>query len=303
MNIAIFGGGGFIGRHLVETLSGKGHNLYIIGRTEESIENAYYINCNTCEDLYSQIKDCSIIVDLVYATNPKTSFDDPINDIQSNLPITIERFELALKLKKLEKYIFVSSGGTVYGESHTELISENHVTNPISPYGITKLAIEKYGLMYAVLKKLPFIIARPSNAYGMGQKVGTGQGFIMAAIHSILMNKEIFVFGENGTVRDYIHVKDLAAGLESIVLKGGIGETYNIGSGVGYSNLEVVQVINRLLEEYNRNLSIKNLKPREFDVKHNVLNCNKLRAQTIWLPKISLEEGLSDMLKNYLKQQ
>ena len=102
----------------------------------------------------------------------------------------------------MQKLVLVSSGGTVYGNPSTVPVAEDHPTTPISPYGITKLAIEKYAAMYRLTAGLPVVCVRPGNAYGEGQRPFSGQGFIATAMASVIQGKEVVLFGERGTVRD-----------------------------------------------------------------------------------------------------
>lgn len=301
MNITVFGGSGFIGSNLVAALISDGHEVTVVDIKNCSNSSVRFFDSTDFSAIESKIWDTEVLVDLVYATNPKTSFDNPILDITSNLPGLIERFNLALKLKYLKKYIFISSGGTVYGESNVEANVEGCELNPISPYGITKLASENYGKMYNIVHELPFISVRPSNAYGIGQKTGTGQGFILTAIHSAFQKEEITIFGENGTIRDYIYISDLCDAIIAITQKGQIGEAYNIGSGIGYNNLEVLDVIKENLSHTDVNLRYKILDSRKFDVKRNVLNIEKITNLTDWRVKVNLKEGTNKLINWYMQ--
>jgi UDP-glucose 4-epimerase len=129
--------------------------------------------------------------------------------------------------------VLVSSGGTVYGVARSLPIAEDHPTEPISPYGITKLTIEKYAGMFGAASGLPIVIVRPGNAYGEGQHASTGQGFIATAMDAICRGEAVGVFGPIGTIRDYVHVADVASGIVAAWILGAAGETYNIGTGVG----------------------------------------------------------------------
>lgn len=130
------------------------------------------------------------MIDLAYSTVPQTSFSDPMFDLQSNLPRVVALMEELKHHTKLRRFMVVSSGGTVYGHATQLPISEYAQTEPVSPYGITKLTIERYALMYHRLHDLPVVLVRPANAYGLGQQAFKGQGFIATAIGSILQGKQ-----------------------------------------------------------------------------------------------------------------
>ena len=192
--------------------------------------------------------------------------------------------------------------GTVYGIAGSLPISEEHPTHPISPYGITKLAIEKYAGMFHALYNLPVTIVRPGNAFGEGQFAFTGQGFIATAVQSILTGKKIEVFGKHGTVRDYLHVEDVARGIIAALEYGEPGQAYNIGSGIGKDNLAVLEVFRPLAGKEGYPIEISFLPPRKFDVPANVLDSRKLISISGWQPRISFEEGVERIWSQSLER-
>ncbi len=227
----VIGGSGFIGSHVVKLLAATNRKITVIGRKAvhpgELPQNAGYIQGDYADRnfLTCALHGVTEVIDLAYATVPQTSFKDPIYDIFSNLPSAINLFESVIA-NKVQRLILISSGGTVYGKAIHIPIGEDHVTNPISPYGITKLAVEKYARMYGEINSCPFVCIRPGNAFGEGQEPFVGQGFISTAIASILLQKEIPLFGESGTIRDYIYVEDLAKGILAALEKGKNGSFY-----------------------------------------------------------------------------
>jgi UDP-glucose 4-epimerase len=196
--------------------------------------------------------------------------------------------------------IIVSSGGTVYGPVASLPITENHQTRPISPYGITKLAIDLYAMMYYRNEGLPVIIVRPSNAYGSDQKIGTGQGFLPAAINAIHTNKEVEIYGEHGTIRDYIHVSDVASGILAALYNGMEGNIYNIGTGVGTSNSEIFDMLKKLAYRDGLKARKRIVQPRRFDVEANILDSSKLEKECGWIPQIKLKDGIIRMWNDAL---
>lgn len=230
------------------------------------------------------------VIHLAYATVPNTSFDNPLGDLLENLPPTVQLFtEVAAKGRRL---VLVSSGGTVYGEGRSLPIGEDHPTLPISPYGVTKLTLEKYAYLYSVTCGLNVVCVRPSNAFGEGQALFSGQGFVATAIATAMRGQSIRIFGPQGSVRDYIHVADLAEGIVCALERGTSGETYNLGSGVGRSNLDVVESIIPLMKEIGCAVHTVHEPARVFDVHANILDSTKLRIRTGWKPSVSFEEGL-----------
>jgi UDP-glucose 4-epimerase len=293
----VLGGTGFIGSALVRQLCRSGRTVQVVGRGPAPANlptGATYLRVNVSEpkSLRGLFSSTAEVIDLVYDSVPKTSFEDPIADIQNNLPATVAVME-ELARSHVERFIYVSSGGTVYGEASPLPISEEHPTRPISPYGVSKLACERYADLYRVCCDVPSIIVRPGNAYGEHQAGNVGQGFIATAIWSYLHQQPVTIFGERGTKRDYIHVEDIATAILAILDKGMIGDTYNIGTGIGTDNLQIIDLVASMAEYSGIAAPKVDIKPsRPFDVKANVLDNSKIKFLTGWQPRIDLREGI-----------
>ena len=119
-----------------------------------------------------------------------------------------------------------------------------------------------------------------------------GQGFISTAMASAMRGQPVRIFGKEGTVRDYIYVSDLAVGLVSALERGHLSETYNLGSGAGFSNMDVVEAMSPLMHEIGCDVCVEHLPERAFDVKANVLDSKKLQEHTNWKPIVEFDEGL-----------
>lgn len=292
----VIGGAGYIGAQLVPQLIGIGRKVTVLGRSatpryELPAGVDYVVGDFSQQELVSSLLDKHYeVIHLAYATVPNTSFDSPLSDLLENLPPTVQLYsEVADRGGKL---ILVSSGGTVYGEAVKLPILEDHPTKPISPYGVTKLTLENYAHLYAVTHGLKFVCIRPANAYGIGQRPFVGQGFISTAMASVMRGQDVSIFGKKGTVRDYIYISDLAAGIVSVLQKGHLAETYNLGSGVGFSNMDVIDAMTPLMKEVGCHVMVKHLPERTFDVKANVIDSMKLHAHTGWKAQVDFSEGL-----------
>jgi UDP-glucose 4-epimerase len=302
----VIGGNGFIGRAVVEALLQLPRRVLVLGRQPSKLsplpEVTYIQNTQdgTTDLLERVLREADEIINLAYATIPQTSFQNPVNDIILNLPDAVQLFELAAAVP-VKKFVCVSSGGTVYGRTDASLITEDHPTLPLSPYGITKLATEKYAHMYFENKGLPVVCVRPSNAFGEGQRPYIGQGFIATAIASVLDGRPVNIFGEHGTVRDYLHVTDMASGIVAALLGGVPGEVYNIGSGVGLTNKQVLAMLAPLAAQVNKEIDIRFLPQRLFDVPMNVLDSTKLYHLTGWQPKLSFPQALRQSWNWYVQ--
>jgi UDP-glucose 4-epimerase len=295
-NTLVIGGAGYIGAHLVPQLVALGRKVTVLGRSAtpryELPKNATYIEGDFADhELITRLLDShQEIVYLAYATVPNTSFENPLADLLQNLPATVQLFSEAAD--RGVKLVLISSGGTVYGEANELPIRETHPTKPISPYGVTKLTLENYAYLYAATHGLNYVCVRPANAYGAGQRPFAGQGFVATAMASALHDMPIRIFGKSGTIRDYLYVSDLASGIVCALERGGLSQTYNLGSGIGLSNLDVIEAFRPLLRELGHEVKVDNLPERAFDVKANVLDSSKLQADTGWRPQVDLGAGL-----------
>ncbi|WP_084154060.1 NAD-dependent epimerase/dehydratase family protein [Citrifermentans bremense] len=293
----VIGGAGFIGAHLIPMLVATGRVVTVLDRAKPVLQGLpgdakYVVGDFGHKDLISDLLDQhQEVIHLAYATVPNTSFENPLADLLQNLPPSVQLFsEIAERGGKL---ILVSSGGTVYGEANESPIREDYPTKPISPYGLTKLTLENYARLYAVTHGLRFVCVRPANAFGVGQRPFVGQGFISTAMASALRREPIKIFGEAGTIRDYLYVTDLASGLVCALEKGHLSSTYNLGSGVGISNLDVIHAMSPLVKNLGYDIRVEHLPKRSFDVNTNILDCTRLQTDTSWRPRISFLEGLT----------
>ena len=297
MKITIFGGGGFIGSTIADRLLSDGHKLRIFERPRIDPYRHFTVT-ESVEWLtgdFSSIHDVSLAIDgadvvlhLVSTTLPKNSNDDLIYDVQSNLIATLQLLN-AMVVKKVSKIVFISSGGTVYGNPEYLPIDEKHPTEPRVSYGITKLAIEKYLILFQELHGIKVNILRVANPFGERQRVETAQGAIGVFLSKALLNNPIDIWGDGNVTRDYIYIGDVAEAFALAVNYDGPNSIFNISSGVGTSLNEVLAKIEQIL---GREV-IKNYYPgRAFDVPVSILN-NKLAQQELgWAIKTTLDDGL-----------
>lgn len=301
--VLLIGGTGFIGRHLVQACQASGMTVRIadIVPNRDSWEGmgAEYFqgDYRAQEFLDDIIRGMDMVVHLVH--------DTMLLNLECNMEFEFERnIQPAIRLMDaccahdIRKLLFISSGGTVYGRSlEDQPISEDARTSPISLYGTSKLMIEKIGFLYYVQKNLPFIVARPGNAYGPGQQPFRGQGFIATAMASALQGRQLEIFGDGSVVRDYIHAHDLAYALVALLIRGQVGEAYNVGTAQGTTLRELLDgYIVPILSEAGYNLDIRYTPARGVDVPYNVLANTKIMNGTAFTPRISLDVGLRETL-------
>ena len=170
---------------------------------------------------------------------------------------------------------YISSGGTVYGRPQYLPIDEEHAVNPISAYGKNKLAAERLAESQCGRHGIHLRILRCSNVYGESQPANRGQGAIATFLDRLLHEEPAVLYGDGEIVRDYVHVDDVAkAGLD-LVSRPAEPSVVNVGSGIGHSLTEVVDLINEIS---GGRLAVRRLPPREFDVPAIVLDIARLKT-------------------------
>ncbi len=288
----ILGGGGFIGRNLVKALCASNTNVKVLNHgpnkfpdypTLEYIEGSI----SDKEVLDKALDGVTTVFHLISSTTPGSSNKDPVADIETNLVSLIGLLDL-MKEKKINKIIFISSGGTVYGEPLYTPIDINHPLNPICSYGVVKVAMENYIKMYGHLYNIKSVILRVANPYGVGQSTLKGQGVIADFMYKIKTNKAIDVWGDGSSIRDYIFIDDLI----SLCVKASTSDVYgifNVGSGLGYS---VKQIISSIEIVTGLKATINYMKPRLFDVKSVVLDISDTQDKFSWSTQYNLIQGI-----------
>ncbi|UOA09530.1 NAD-dependent epimerase/dehydratase family protein [Methylobacter sp. S3L5C] len=297
MKITIFGGGGFIGSTIADRLLKDGHQLRIFERPRVEPyrqfldgERVEWLTGDlmSVHDVSSAIDDVDVILHLVSTTLPKNSNDDPIYDVQSNLVATLQLLN-AMVAKQVRKIVFISSGGTVYGNPVYLPIDEKHPTEPRVSYGITKLAIEKYLLMYQELHGINANILRVANPFGERQRVETAQGAVGVFLSKAIQNQPIEIWGDGSVTRDYLYVSDVAEAFALAVNYEGTNSVFNISSGVGTSLNDMIVLLEKVL---GREV-IRHYQPgRPFDVPISVLDNSLARQELGWEPKVRIEDGI-----------
>ena len=297
MKVVIFGGGGFIGSTIADRLLAEGHSLRIFERPRvqpyrefTDIEEVEWVagDISSMHDVNDAIHGVDAVLHMVSTTLPKSSNDDPIFDVQSNVIGSLHILN-AMVTHRVPTIVFISSGGTVYGNPLYLPLDENHPTNPVVSYGITKLAIEKYLQVYERLYGIKAITLRVANPYGKRQRLETAQGAVGVFLHHAIKGTTIEIWGDGSVTRDYIHVNDVAEAFSRALVYSGVQRLFNVSSGVGTSLNDLVARIEGVL---GQSIERHYLPARSFDVPSNVL-CNALaRSELKWIPLVSLEEGI-----------
>lgn len=298
MKCLILGAGGFIGSTVAKIFINNGIPVRLFGhkgfdlksrKTDDKNVEWYFGDFLNRDDIKNALGGCSCVIHLITTTVPSSSQNNIEHDIDTNLKATIVLLD-EMKRNNVRKIIFSSSGGTVYGESITHIITEDHPTNPIVSYGIVKLAIEKYLLLYNLLHDLDPIILRISNPFGNDQKTNKQQGLVGVLFDAISQDQTFNIWGDGKNIRDYVHIYDVASAFLKAYQYNGTKRVFNIGSGVGYSVLDIIEKSEKI---FQKKINLNFLHDRGFDVKKNILDSNLAKNELGWFCQYNLIDFLS----------
>jgi UDP-glucose 4-epimerase len=295
MKALVLGGNGFIGFNLVDRLVEEGHKVRVYDRSSlqlhEQKKNVEY-KCGSLNDIVSvtqALHEVDVVFHLISSSIPSTSNLSPVDDIKDNLADTVGLLE-CMKKMSIHRIVYLSSGGTIYGDSKKEIITEEHDLNPNCSYGIVKLAVEKYLSMYARLYQFEPVILRVSNPYGPRQGKAGLQGLIGTVLAKVIKNESVEIWGNGEVIRDYIFVTDLVDACIRAI-NSNVSGIFNIGSGVGHSVNQIIKYIEELTD---KEIQVNYTKAREVDVKKVVLDVGKAKRELEWEAKININEGLKE---------
>jgi UDP-glucose 4-epimerase len=297
--VLITGGAGFIGSSIATQLSSAGAEVVIL----DNLSTGYRVNTDGLPGVRlveMDIRDVAVeaalegvdtVFHLAASVGNKRSIDDPINDAQINVIGTLRVIEAARKAG-VRKVVMSSSAG-IFGELKTLPISENHPTEPDSPYGASKLCAEKECLAYAKLYDMDVVCLRYFNVYGPRQRFDAYGNVIPIFVYQMLRGEPITVFGDGEQTRDFLNVNDVAQANIRSALAPGVSGAFNIGSGTRIT-------INALLELLSAASGIhpvvRHGAPRPGDVRHSLADISAARKAFGFEPSVELNDGLTEYI-------
>ena len=296
----ITGGAGFIGSHIVEKLLENNYNVIIIDNLSSgSIENIpnsdtikfYQLNIEKDDlELVFQKETPDYVIHLAAQTSVNFSISHPYYDANMNVMASIKLLELCKKYN-IKKFITASSAA-IYGNPKYLPIDENHPTEPMSQYGLSKLTMEKY----IKLSGIPYIIFRFSNAYGPRQKSSKESGVVAIFNNAMKNNEPINIYGDGEQIRDFIYVEDIANICIKAINSNVENEIINFSTNKGVSLNQLFKVMKSL---YNYTLNANYLPERIGDIKNSILSNDKAYNLLKFTNYTKLEKGL-EILANYI---
>ncbi|MBK1644896.1 NAD-dependent epimerase [Thiocapsa imhoffii] len=291
-HILILGGHGFIGSHLTVALVAGGARVRVLDRAggvpTAPVRGVDYrvAEFGDLATLAEALADIDLVIHLISTTVPGTANLDPVADIEGNLIGTVR---LLQKMKEVGvgQLLFLSSGGTVYGDTDAVPIPEQHPLEPLSSYGIVKVAIEHYIGMHARQHGMRSLILRVSNPYGPRQGHLGVQGVIGTFFQRLRAGDPIKIWGDGQSVRDYLYIDDLTDCICTAIHRE-VSGVFNVGSGRGTSLIELLAIVARVTGSAPE---VEFQPARGFDVRKVVLDITKARTTLGWTPQVGLPEG------------
>lgn len=295
MKILVTGGAGFIGSHVVDAYIDQGHEVVVIdnlmtGKKENINPEATFYEMDICDkNIFGvfQKEKFDLVNHHAAQMDIRRSVDDPVFDAHNNVIGTINLMQASAK-NGVKKFIFISTGGAIYGEQDYFPADEEHPTRPISPYGITKLMGEKYLYFYTQTYGLNYVILRYANIYGPRQNPHGEAGVVAIFTAKLLAKEQPIINGDGTQTRDYVYVGDVVnANLKA--LNYDRNDCFNIGTGIESSVNEIFNQLNNLTggraKEHHG-------PPKPGEQLRSVLNYRKAKDRLNWVPQINLTIGL-----------
>ena len=299
MRILVTGGAGFIGSHLVDAYLAAGHEVGVVDDLSTGVRE----NVNAAARFWEADIRSSALPDIIRDFRPATvshhaaqmsvsfSAREPRTDAEINILGTLNLLEAAVG-SGVQRVIFASTGGAMYGDQGVLPSGEKTMPAPVSPYGVAKLAVEKYLHAFHVMHGLQAVALRYANVYGPRQNPHGEAGVVAIFCRGILEGRSLTINGDGKQTRDYVYVGDIvAANLRAtdIVLDQGV-PVLNIGTGEEASVNDLVRLLG---ETTGRPLRSQHAPPRPGEQRRSALDAGLARATLAWEPGTDLRTGLA----------
>lgn len=291
--VIVQGAAGFVGRHLAARLHNSGYEVIALTRSPIDLAAGVELqigNFDTPESYTHLLRQANIFIHAASGSTPGSTAGKPLSEIDTNLRPTLALLE-ALQQAPHCRLIYLSSGGTLYGDTHDQAADENHPLQTRSYYGAGKAAAEYFIQAACQQYGLTSIALRPSNLYGPGQGLRRGFGIIPAAFAHLLSGKPLTLWGDGQTVRDYLYIDDFINLCCQLIRQplpmGAI--SFNVASGQSVSLLQLTEKIQQIT---GKKLSVIHDMSRSVDIEKIELNADRIRQQFNWQAETKLEQGL-----------
>jgi UDP-glucose 4-epimerase len=290
--VLIIGGNGFIGSNLAHFFTESGRFCVtsfdlnpplVANKDVEYIQGDFFCD----ETIIPRAKEYDWVIHALSTVNPSVSNQSYFRGYSKDFIQTIKLCDSLIATTT--KLLFLSSGGTVYGNQQLQPISETATPSPINHYGGIKLCIETFLRIHNKQFDTQFKIVRIANPYGPGQDHTKGIGFIDAALRCGLEGKVLEVWGDGEIVRDYIYIDDVCSALFAVMCYTGPLDTFNVCTGLGATQNDVVDAVRAFFPE----LKVTYLQERSVDVAKVVLDPSRINSLATKTPR-TLKQGIKE---------
>jgi UDP-glucose 4-epimerase len=311
LRVVVTGGAGFIGSHVVDAYLSRGHEVWVVdnlssGRRENLAPEAHLVVADVASDevrdLFREVRP-DVVNHHAAQIDVRVSVEDPARDARTNVLGLLNLTEAAREVGT-RRFVYVSSGGVVYGEPEVRPTPEGTPKLPLSPYGVTKLSGEYYLNYYRRVHGMEYVALRYSNVFGPRQDPHGEAGVVAIFCNRLLAGEALTIFGDGEQTRDYVFVRDVAAAnmlASEMALPtseegvGGLDEVaFNVGTGLATS-------VNRLADALEE---IAGIHPgrdyragRPGELRHSTLDAAKLRDRG-WSPQFTIMQALQETFQH-----
>jgi UDP-glucose 4-epimerase len=301
MKVLVTGGAGFIGSNVVDLLVSDGHGVCVLddlssGKKEYVNDSATFYEMDISGDVGKIVKeeDIECVIHHAAQIQVRKSIEDPAFDANINILGSLNLLE---SCRDIKKFIFASTGGAIYGEPEYLPADEYHPENPLSPYGVSKLAFEKYLYVYGEVYGLDYIALRYGNVYGPRQDPYGEAGVVAIFANSMLKRESPTINGDGNQTRDFVYVEDVARSNLLAMEKSVREKVINISTGKETSVNEILETIQESLGTGIKPVHGPAVKG---EVQKISLDVKRAEKELGWRPEVSLESGIDKFL-DYLK--
>ena len=297
MKMVVTGSSGQVGSYLVEHFA-KEHEVTGIDNRPcpfpEAAKHTKSADIAKDKDLSRFLKNSDWVVHCAAQVSVEKSMKDPLFDAENNILGTVNLLWNSF-LHEARNFLYVSSAA-IYGEPIQVPLGEDHPTNPLSPYGVSKLCGEKYTMAFATAYGLSVCAVRPFNIYSSrADPQSPYSGVVTKFISRAKEGAPLLIEGDGNQTRDFIHIGDVVRMIDLIVKKPNVsvGRIFNCGTGKGSTVNELAELVQSLSE---RKVGIKHVAPRSGDIKHSHADVSSAQNLLGYAPKIALQAGIKELM-------
>jgi UDP-glucose 4-epimerase len=306
MKCLVTGGAGFVGSHLVDELIKRKHKVVVIdnlstGKKENINPRAKFYKADITN--FSKISQLikkerpEVIFHYAAQINLRTSVENPIADAQTNILASFNLIKAASD-NQVKKFLFASTGGAIYGDTKNRPTSETENEWPLSPYGIAKLAVDKFLYYYQQIHGLNFTSLRYANIYGPRQNPHGEAGVVAIFINKMLSNMQPVINGNGKQTRDYVYVGDVVAANLLALKNFDKSDIYNVGTG---REIDVNCLFKEINKQFGNKFREKHGPAKIGEQKTSCLSYKKIKKDFGWKPEIKFEDGIKKTVEIWNK--